>query len=158
MQTRPSSVAERFAAAFNARDVDSVLACFARDATYRDLFYGTFAGRDEIRSLFERMYAEGDRHEWTMSRVVVDRDSTVGEWTFTFTVSAAVPPSVGRTLTFTGVSVFETASGLCHTYREYFDRAAALLALGIPPAGVAAIVARRPTVGVGAPDRAVPLP
>jgi ketosteroid isomerase-like protein len=153
MQT--TSVADRFASAFNTRDVDKVLACFAPDATYRDLFYGTFSGHDEIRSLFERMYAEGDRHEWTMTRVVADSECTVGEWTFTFTVSAAVPPSAGRTLTFNGVSVFETLDGMCHTYREHFDRGAALLALGIRPAAVAAITARRPTVAVTAPHSAM---
>jgi ketosteroid isomerase-like protein len=151
MQTRSASVPERFAAAFNTRDVDQVLACFTPDATYRDLFYGTFAGRGEIRSLFERMYEEGDRHTWTMTRVVADQACAIGEWTFTFTVSAAVPSSAGRTLTFAGTSVFETSNGLCHTYREHFDRAAALLALGIRPAGVAAIVARRPAVDVTLP-------
>lgn len=151
MPTTAASVADRFASAFNSRDVDGVLACFAPDAIYRDLFYGTFAGHDQIRSLFERMYDEGDRHEWTMTRVVMDPGCTVGEWTFTVTVSAAVPPSAGRTLTFSGVSVFETIGGMCHTYREHFDRGAALLALGIRPAAVAAIVARRPTVDVTMP-------
>jgi limonene-1,2-epoxide hydrolase len=151
MPTSPATVADRFASAFNTRDVDQVLACFAPDATYRDLFYGTFSGHDQIRSLFARMYAEGDRHEWTMTRVVTDPGCTVGEWTFTFTVSAAVPSSAGRTLTFSGVSVFETEDGMCHTYREHFDRGAALLALGIRPASVAAIVARRATVDVTMP-------
>lgn len=154
MQTTSASVADRFASAFNSRDVDRVLACFAPGATYRDLFYGTFAGHEQLRSLFERMYAQGDRHEWTMTRVVADADCTVGEWAFRFTVSAAVPSSAGRTLTFTGVSVFETMDGMCHTYREHFDRGAALLALGVRPAAVAAIVARRPTVDVAVPDSA----
>jgi limonene-1,2-epoxide hydrolase len=149
--TSAATVADRFASAFNARDVDGVLACFAPDATYRDLFYGTFAGHDEIRALFERMYAEGDRHEWRMTRVVTDPGCTVGEWTFTFTVSVAVAPSAGRVLGFSGVSVFETVDGTCHAYREHFDRGAALLALGIRPASVAAIVARRPAVDVTMP-------
>ena len=146
MTSPAASVAHRFASAFSRRDGDGVLACFSPDARYRDLFYGPFAGHDELRSLFDRMYAEGERHEWIMNHVVEDRDRAVGEWTFTFTVSPAVPSSAGRTLTFDGVSVFETSDGVCHTYREYFDRGAALLALGIRPAGVAAIVARRPTV------------
>jgi hypothetical protein len=93
MQTRSASVTDRFASAFNARDVERVLTCFTPDATYRDLFYGTFEGHDEIRALFARTYAEGDRHEWIMTHVVTDRDCTIGEWTFRFTVSAAVPPS-----------------------------------------------------------------
>ena len=151
MTNLEASVAHRFASAFNSRDVDRVLACFSPDAQYHDLFYGRFTGHDEIRALFERMYAEGDHHEWTMTRVVADQNCTVGEWTFTFTVSAAVAASAGRTLVFRGVSVFETSNGMCRHYREHFDRGAALLALGIGPASVAAIVARRPTVEVIGP-------
>jgi hypothetical protein len=155
MTTTSRSIAHRFVSAFNHRDVDDVLACFAADARYDDLFYGTFAGQAEIRGLFERMYAEGDRHQWTMTRVVVGPDCTIGEWSFTCTVSQAVRAGAGRTLTFTGVSVFDTSDGLCRHYREHFDRGAALFALGIRPAAVAAIVARRPTMELTAASPAV---
>lgn len=151
MSPSRGSVADRFADAFNSSDVDRVLACFSPDARYRDLFYGLAVGHRQIRALFERMFAEGDRHEWTMTRVVTDQSCSISEWTFRFTVSSAVPSSAGRTLRFDGVSVFETSAGRCHAYREHFDRGAALLALGIGPARVAAIVARRPTVDVTVP-------
>jgi len=154
--TAPDDVAHRFAAAFNTRDVDRVLNCFTSDATYNDLFYGRFSGRPGLRKLFERMYSEGDHHEWTMTRVVDNPARTIGEWCFTFTVSATVSQSSGRTLSFHGVSIFETRAGCCHTYREYFDRGAALLALGISPAAVARITTRRPSVEVTAPGPATP--
>jgi ketosteroid isomerase-like protein len=141
-------VAHRFAAAFGTLLVDRVLACFTPDAQYSDLFYGQFSGQAELRRLFERMYAEGDRHEWTMTRVVSTPACTIGEWHFAFTVSARVPRSSGRRLTFDGVSVFETRAGLCHAYREYFDRTAALRALGISAAAIDRITASRPTVEV----------
>jgi hypothetical protein len=32
------NIVERFAQAFNGRDVDALLTCFTTDATYRDLF------------------------------------------------------------------------------------------------------------------------
>ena len=146
------TIAHRFVSAFNRRDVDQVLACFAADARYDDLFYGTFTATPRSVGLFERMYAEGDRHRWALTRVVVSPDCTIGEWSFTFTVSRAVPASAGRTLAFTGVSVFETSNGLCRRYREHFDRGAALFALGIRPAAVAAILARHPTVELTAMD------
>ncbi|PZS25155.1 MAG: hypothetical protein DLM59_20710 [Pseudonocardiales bacterium] len=147
-------VAHRFAAAFNTRDTDRVLDCFTPDAVYHDLFYGRFSGRAGLRRVFERMYAEGGHHEWRMTRVVDEPVCTIGEWQFTFTVSAMVPRSSGRTLTFHGVSIFETRARLCHTYREYFDRGAALLGLGISPSAVARITAHRPSVEVTAPDAA----
>jgi hypothetical protein len=157
MEKASVPIAQRFGTAFNARDVDRVLACFAPDATYQDLFYGAFVGHPEIRSLFERMYLEGDRHEWTMTRIVGDPTCCVAEWIFTFAVSTAAPTNAGRTLTFSGVSIFETRDQVCHTYREHFDRGAALLSLGIPPGTVARIVERRPTVDVLDPDPAMML-
>jgi len=113
--------------------VDQVLDCFTPDAIYTDLFYGQFRDRAGLRALFERMFTEGEAHEWMRTRVVEQPDCTIGEWSFAFTVSAVVPASRGRTLSFRGISVFETRGGLCHTYRECFDRGAALFALGIPP-------------------------
>jgi hypothetical protein len=148
MTSTAPDIAHRFAAAFNTRDIEQVLDCFTQDAAYHDLFYGRFSGRSGLGSLFERMYSEGECHEWRMTRVVNDAACTVGEWQFTFTVSAAVPRSSGRTLAFHGVSIFETRARLCHTYREYFDRGAALLGLGISPVAVARITAQRPSVEV----------
>jgi len=148
MTQDPTTVAHRFAVAVTARDVDQVLDCFTPDAVYTDLFYGQFRDRAGLRVLFERMFTEGADHEWMMTQVVEQPDCTISEWNFAFTVSAAVAPSSGRSLRFRGVSVFETRDGLCHTYREYFDRGAALFALGIPAHTVGAILTRRPTVAV----------
>ena len=53
------NLVERFAEAFNRRDVDGLLACFTEDATYRDLFYGPHAGQAALRGMFERMFREG---------------------------------------------------------------------------------------------------
>jgi len=151
MTATAPDVAHRFAAAFNTGDVETVLDCFTQDALYQDLFYGKFTGRSGLQHLFERMYAEGDQHEWRMIRVVANPVCTIGEWRFTFTVSSAVPRSSGRRLTFRGVSIFETRAGRCHTYREYFDRGAALLALGISPSAVARIAAVRPSIELTGP-------
>ncbi len=150
------SVAHRFARAFNSRDVERVLEVFTPDAVYHDLFYGRFAGHPGLRELFARMYAEGTAHEWTMTQVAQSQTCTIGEWRFAFTLSDAVARGAGRTLRFTGVSVFDTREGRCHTYREYFDRTAALLAIGIAPASVAGIVARRPSIEVSLPELGTP--
>lgn len=152
MTTTAPSVAHRFATAFNTRDVEQLVEVFTIDVTYHDLFYGTFQGHAGLRELFARMYAEGTHHEWSMTTVVTGEHSTIGEWRFEFTVSDAVPHGAGRMLCFPGVSVFETRGDRCHTYREYFDRTAALLAVGITPCAVAGIVRRRPTIEVSIPE------
>lgn len=151
MTDNASDIAHRFAAAFTARDVEELLDCFTADAVYHDLLYGRVSGRAGLQRMFERMYAEGEHHEWAMTQVVRDRASTIGEWRFVCTVSAAAPAGRGRTLSYPGVSVFETRTGRCHTYREYFDRGAVLLALGIRPDTVDRVIARLPSVEVAGP-------
>jgi len=146
-----SGVAHRFAAAFNGGDVDGLLSCFTEEANYRDLFYGLAVGHRQIRALFSRMYAEGERHRWTMTTVADSPGCSIAEWTFSFTVGHGLP-GAGRRLSFGGASVFETRDGLCHVYREHFDRGAALLALGMAPSTAARIVERRPTVEVTLPS------
>lgn len=158
MTSPAQSIAHRFTEAFNARDIERVVDLFTPDATYHDLFYGAWTGHGGLRELFARMYAEGSRHEWTMTAVAAAPLCTLGEWDFELTVSAAVPSGAGRTLRFAGVSVFETRDGRCHTYREHFDRAAALLAVGISPGAVARIARRRPSVRVTLPGLPAELP
>ncbi|WP_410659383.1 nuclear transport factor 2 family protein [Amycolatopsis sp. lyj-112] len=150
--TAATTIAHRFAEAFNTRDVEKVIGIFTPDATYHDLFYGAFSEHDGLRKLFGRMYSEGVHHEWTMRAAVAGESRTVGEWDFAFTLSDRVRHGAGRTLRFRGVSVFETREGHCHTYREYFDRTAALFAIGITPGAVSRIVRHRPSVLMTLPE------
>lgn len=157
METSSPAVASYFAAAFNAQHLDAVLSCFTADATYRDLFYGVHTGRAQLRSLFLLMFERGS-HQWIMNRVVGDERTTMCQWTFTMrtttrtrgTASATGRPGAVR---FDGASVFETRDGLCHSYSEFFDRTAVLLAMGFSPAGTARIVSGRPAVEVLGPER-----
>lgn len=154
--TIEDTVAHRFAAAFHTRDPDRLVEVFTPDAEYHDLFYGEHRGHAGIRALFGRMYADGHDHHWVMTTVVSGASTTLAEWCFTFTVAGPAVRGGGRTLRFDGVSVFATRDGRCCAYREYFDRGAALLAVGVAPEAVARIAARRPTVAVtvpGAEDR-----
>ncbi|TCK27693.1 nuclear transport factor 2 family protein [Pseudonocardia endophytica] len=146
--TAEPSVAHRFADAFHARDADRVADLFTPDAEYRDLFYGLHRGRSGIRALFARMFDEGRDHRWEMATVVTDGTTTAAEWRFTFTVTGPESRGGGRTLVFDGMSVFVTSGALCHRYREYFDRGAALLAVGLAPDAVARVVRNRPAITV----------
>ena len=127
------TVAHEFAEAFNRRDVDGLVGCFTGDATYNDLFYGHFRGPDGLRKLFDRMFAEGRDHVWTIDALAEGAGFVMAEWTFGFVVSDAVPRSAGRSLRFRGVSVFELRDGRCRAYREYFDKGPILVDLGFQP-------------------------
>ena len=142
------NLVERFAEAFNRRDVDGLLACFTEDATYRDLFYGPHTGHAALRGMFERMFREGRDYRWQMNAIVVEAQRAAAEWTFSYTATAAVPRSEGRRVLFSGMSVFDLDSGdleggRIRAYREYADTGVALLQLGFSPEGLAKVLSRR---------------
>lgn len=137
------TIAERFAEAFNQRDVDALLACFTDDATYADLLLGEVAGRQALRALFERMMHETAEVDWGLDRVVPADTVEMAEWTFRIVIGEAVPRSAGRTMSLRGVSVFELRDGRCRAYREYFDRGSALVQLGLDPTALHHVLSRQ---------------
>ena len=136
------NLVERFAEAFNRRDVDGLLACFTAEATYRDLFYGPHAGPAALRGMFERMFREGRDYRWSMDTIVMDDRRAAAEWTFSYTATAAVPRSEGRSVRFSGMSIFELEGGRVRAYREYANTGAALLQLGFAPESIAKVLSR----------------
>ena len=146
------NLVERFAEAFNRRDVDGLLACFTEDATYRDLFYGPHAGQAALRRMFERMFREGRDYRWQMEVIVMGAGRAAAEWTFGYTATAAVPRSEGRRVRFSGMSIFDleggdvgggAQAGKIRAYREYADTGTALLQLGFSPESLSKVLARR---------------
>ena len=136
------SLVQKFAAAFNRRDVDGLLACFTPAATYRDTFYGEHGGHPALRAMFERMFHEGKDYRWTMDAVIESPGRAAAEWTFSYVVTDAVPRSAGRQIRFRGMSLFDLEGDRIAAYREYFDKGAALLQLGFAPASIAKVLAR----------------
>jgi len=136
-------IVRAFERAFNAENVDALLACFTEDASYRDNFYGDHAGRADLRVMFERMFHEGKGYRWSMDVVVETPERAAAEWTFSYVVTDAVPRSVGRKIHFSGMSVFELSGGRIARYREYFDIGVALLQLGFAPEAMAKVLRRR---------------
>jgi steroid delta-isomerase-like uncharacterized protein len=137
------SVVRGFETAFNRQDVDALLACFTERASYRDNFYGEHAGKDSLRSMFQRMFREGLDYVWSMDVVVESPAAATPEWTVTYVVSEAVPRSAGRKIRFNGMSVFELEAGRIARYREYFDTGVALLQLGFAADSMAKVLQRR---------------
>jgi steroid delta-isomerase-like uncharacterized protein len=137
------SVVRQFEKAFNQQDVDALLACFTERASYRDNFYGDHAGKDSLRSMFQRMFREGHDYHWSMDVVVESPTAATSEWAFSYVVSESVPRSAGRKIRFSGMSVFELDGGRIARYREYFDTGVALLQLGFTPESMAKVLQRR---------------
>ena len=137
------NLVERFAEAFNRRDVDGLLALFTEDATYADLFFGPHAGQAALRAMFERMFREGRDYRWQMNSIVMDARRAAAEWTFSYTATEAVPRSEGRSVRFSGMSMFDLEAGRIRAYREHADTGVALLQLGFAPESVAKVLSRR---------------
>jgi steroid delta-isomerase-like uncharacterized protein len=136
------TIFERFSDAFNHQDVDALMECFTDDATYDDMLYGRSSGAEELRALFERMMRETDEVLWKADTIVASPSVEMVEWTFRLTLSDEVPRSAGKTWSVRGVSIFELRDGRCRAYREYFDRGAALIQLGLEPAALHRILSR----------------
>jgi hypothetical protein len=77
-----------------------------------------------------------------MDAIVEDPRRAAAEWTFSYTVSEAVPRSQGRAVRFRGMSLFELEGGRIRAYREYANTGAALLQLGFAPGALAKVLAR----------------
>jgi len=137
------NLVERFAEAFNRRDVEGLLALFTEDATYDDLFYGPHSGHAALRAMFERMFREGRDYRWQMTFIVMDARRAAAEWTFSYTATAAVPRSEGRRVRFSGMSMFDLSEGRIRAYREHADTGVALLQLGFAPEAVSKVLSRR---------------
>ncbi len=137
------SVVRRFEAAFNANDVDALVACFTDGATYTDTFFGAHTGHAALRQMFGRMFREGRDYTWRMNVVVEDPRHAAAEWQFGYVVTDAVPRSAGRKVGFRGMSLFVLDAGRIADYREYFDEGLALLQLGFAPDSLARVLRRR---------------
>jgi steroid delta-isomerase-like uncharacterized protein len=136
------TIFEKFSDAFNRQDVEGILACFTDDATYDDMLYGRSSGSEELRALFERMMRETAEVLWQADNVVATPAIELVEWTFRLTLSDAVPRAAGKTWSIRGASAFELRDGRCRAYREYFDRGAALIQLGLEPAALHRVLSR----------------
>ena len=137
------SVVRRFEAAFNAQDVDALVACFTDGATYTDTFFGPHTGHPALREMFARMFREGRDYAWRMEVVVEDARHAAAEWSFGYVATDAVPRSAGRKVAFRGMSLFALDRGRIADYLEYFDEGLALLQLGFAPESLAKVLRRR---------------
>jgi limonene-1,2-epoxide hydrolase len=126
---------EEFIAAYNRKDTPGALACFTHDAIYQDVTYGTHSGRDELKTMLERMFREADA-SWKVCTLVADAERVAIEWTVDSKITAAVPQSAGKQVRLFAMSLFELRDGRIARYREYLDFGQVLLQLGVSPEGL----------------------
>jgi len=133
---------ERFSAAVAAGDGPAFAALFTPDATYDDVFYGPFRGREAIaRMLADLWHRDGRDFVWEMRDPIGDADRVYVNWQFSFT--SKKPETAGRRAVMRGASLFVFHDGLIASYREWCDGGATLIGLGVPAPVVGRVLGQR---------------
>ena len=95
----------RFMAAWNARDVDGLMACMAADCAFHasagpDAEGRRFVGRDAVRASYAAMFDSFPQAAWTADNHHVSGDTGLSEWRFVGTDKA------GKTVDVQGCDIF----------------------------------------------------
>lgn len=121
--------------AFMAHDVEGVLRNWHPEGIQDWVALGVFRGHDEMRPLFENLFAAMPDMEMTIEETTSDERRSAIQWrsrgTHTGTFMGIEP--TGRTLEMRGVDVMEVEDGLIVKNTVYYDGAAQARALGMMP-------------------------
>lgn len=104
-----------FIAAWEARDIETILAALAPDAVYHNIPMPVMKGRDAIRAFIAPFLAGVQRVEWTIHRLAEDSAGHVlTERTDVFVLGP-------KTVSLPVMGAFEFEGGLISAWRDYFD-------------------------------------
>jgi steroid delta-isomerase-like uncharacterized protein len=122
--------------AFVAHDVEGLLKYWHAEGIQDWVALGIFRGHDEIRELFEGVFAATPDLEVTVERVIADDRFCVVQWrsrgTFTGEPFMGVEPT-GRAVELRGCDVMEVEDGLVVRNTVYYDGAAFARGVGMLP-------------------------
>jgi limonene-1,2-epoxide hydrolase len=122
--TRQEQVVREFCAAWSKLDLDALMAYFTTDAVYHNIPMDPVEGTDAIRSFIEGFTGPVERVEFEVVHLASDGDLVLTERVDTFVTadrSAGLPV----------MGAFELRDGKIAAWRDYFDMAQAMAALGM---------------------------
>jgi limonene-1,2-epoxide hydrolase len=132
----PVPLLRAFCAAVEAGDGAAFARLFTEDALYHDVFYGAFAGREQIAAMLEqRFHRDAEAFRWDMFDPVCDGRTLYARYLFSF--RSRLPGAEGRRAMFEGVSIITLHDGTIAHYREVADTTPGLADLGFPPERIA---------------------
>jgi len=106
-----------YIAAYNAKDVDGMLACLAEDVSFRNISGGDLTAEATDKKSFRELATFGatvfsQRHQSVTNAITVD-DTTLAEIDFSATTATDLPNGwkAGQTLEFSGSSLFQVEDG-----------------------------------------------
>jgi steroid delta-isomerase-like uncharacterized protein len=128
---------ERYNAAWNAHDVDAIMAMHAPDMVFDNHTAGESAQGEEVRAHVERIMESWPDMEFATRRLYVREGLVVQEWTATATHvntlrrgDLEAPPS-GRRISWDGLDVIPFEDGLIKRKDVYSDSVSILRQVGL---------------------------
>ena len=111
MNTETNTAVERFAAAFDAKDVDAIMAAMTPDCVFEDTAPpdGTrHVGTDAVRAAWTKLFATSPEGTFTTEEVIDARERVVTRWRYSFDGGHV-----------RGVDIFTVRDGLVAEKRSY---------------------------------------
>ena len=128
---------DRYNEAWNAHDLDAIIAMHAPDMVFENHTAGESAGGEAVRDHIAAIFATWPDIAFTTRRLYVRDGLVVQEWTATathanrMTRGDLVADPTGRTVTWDGLDVIPFADGLIKRKDVYSDSISILRQLGL---------------------------
>ncbi|MGA6161591.1 nuclear transport factor 2 family protein [Amycolatopsis magusensis] len=129
---------ERWATAFNNRDVDAYIACYTEDLIFEDVaLHRNFHGRTELAAFFTEWDAASPQSRVDVDRVLPTETGAVVTWTGRGVLSGHfphLPPTAvpGSRIDLRAISVLDVdPDGLIVRHTDYYDVFTLLQQIGV---------------------------
>jgi ketosteroid isomerase-like protein len=131
-----------FCEAVEQRNGKAFAELFTEDGVYHDVFYGAFAGRENIAALIDDwFYRTATDFRWDMHDPVSDGTTLYARYTFSY--RSTLPEANGTRAMFEGVAIMTLQGGRIASYHEVANTAPAFVDLKFAPERIAKIVAKQ---------------
>ena len=137
-----SALLKQFTSAVERRDGRAFAQLFAEDGVYHDVFYGAFAGRDNIAAMIDDwFYRTAEDFRWDMHAPVSDGETLYARYTFSY--RSTLPEANGARAMFEGVAIMKLRDGKIAQYHEVANTAPGFVDMNFAPERIAKIAAKQ---------------
>jgi ketosteroid isomerase-like protein len=138
----PSTMLRTFCDAVERRNGAAFAALFTEDGVYHDVFYGVFAGRENIAAMIDDwFYRNAKDFRWDMHAPVSDGGTLYARYTFSY--RSTLPEAKGARVMFEGVAIMKLRDGEIAEYHEVANTAPGFVDMNFAPERIAKIAARQ---------------
>ncbi len=131
-----------FCDAVEQRNGAAFAALFTEDGLYHDVFYGTFAGRENIALMIDDwFYRTATDFRWDMHAPVSDGATLYARYTFSY--RSTLPEARGARAMFEGVAIMKLNNDRIMEYHEVANTAPGFVDMNFAPERIARIAARQ---------------